>query len=465
MLIKDDSCIAEQTIIRYQSNNVAKLMGSDWYGILLRNPNGDTVVDTCFNVSGVDDGIILDFARESLSYEFLLNGGSELFTFRGSYFYVYPIRRTNKGYIVFFLFYRKDSNFDDRDIQWYITYAQTAYQRVLLENELIQVRNYNEAILQNAGCAVIVIDKKYRVLSANPTGEKYFGSTRLQMDNFREPNELMEMIGDVFANGSSGCISGLWFDQKGDLLEHALLRTCVSPLRTSTGVVSAAIIIATDISSADASAYTEAKKRQNKEIENIYLGYVKDIRPPLMNIKGCAELLKDSREWSESEQKLIDYITQEADKIENLNKEMEVFREINRAEGYERSDLNTILLNCATIAGRFKAMKQVDIQLRISDDIPLLSIDSSDLYVALLSILQNLVDLASPEGKINISSRFSRHLKLVKLEIKALLGEKKDSSFENDLVVSNIIRRYKGTISVQRKAEKEIEYVISLPTM
>ena len=110
-------------------------------------------------------------------------------------------------------------------------------------------------------------------------------------------------------------------------------------------------------------------------------------------------------------------------------------------------------------------MKQVDIQLRISDDIPLLSIDSSDLYVALLSILQNLVDLASPEGKINISSRFSRHLKLVKLEIKALLGEKKDSSFENDLVVSNIIRRYKGTISVQRKAEKEIEYVISLPTM
>lgn len=465
MLIKDDSCIAEQTILRYQSNSVSELLGSDWYGILLRNPNGDTVVDTFFNVSGVEDGIILDFARESVSYEFLQSGSSELFTYRNSYFYVYPIRRTNKGYIVFFLFYRKDTPFQDRDIRWYKTYAQAAYQRTLLENELVQVRNYNNAILQNADCAVVVADKKYRVLSANASGEKFFGASRLQTENFRDASELTDAIQDVLANGGNRCIPQLRYLSREDFPDHALLRVSVSPLRTSKGVVSAVILIATDISSTGAAAYIAAKKQQNKEIENIYLGYVNDIRPPLMNIRGCAELLKNSTAQNAAEQKLVEYIIEETDKIESLNKEVEVFRDINQPESFERSDLNTVLFNCATIAGRLRAMKQVDIQLHISDEKPLLAIESSDLYVALLTILQNLVESASPDGQICISSRFSRHLKLVKLEISCVGEVNHDFQFESDIVVSNIIRQYKGTVSVLRKADKGIEYAISLPTL
>lgn len=465
MLIKDDSCIAEKTILRYQSNSVSELLGSDWYGILLRNPNGDTVVDTCYNVSGVDDTIILEFARESVSYEFLQNGSSEVFAYRGSHFYVYPIRKTNKGYIVFFLFYRKDSPFQERDIRWYKTYAQAGYQRVLLENELVQVRNFNNAILQNADNAVVVVDKKYRVISANPSGEKFFGASRLQVENFSNTRDLLGTVQDVLADGVSRSIPELRYISRDDFLDHALLRASVAPLRTSKGVVSAVIIIATDLSSSNAAAYIAAKKQQNKEIENIYLGYVNDIRPPLMNIKGCAELLKSSTTQNAAEQKLVDYIIEETDKIESLNKEVEVFRDINADEGYERSDLNAVLFNCATIAGRLKAMKQVDIQLHISNEIPMLPIDSRDLYVALLTILQNLLDSASEDSQICISSRFSKHLKLVKLEITCTGKDGQDFQFENDIIVSNIIRQYKGTVSVQRKADKRIEYAISLPTM
>ena len=56
-----------------------------------------------------------------------------------------------QGNCVFFLHCRKDKPFDARDVKWYELYSAVGQQRVLLENELIQEKNYLNSILEGLG--------------------------------------------------------------------------------------------------------------------------------------------------------------------------------------------------------------------------------------------------------------------------------------------------------------------------
>lgn len=466
MLVKDDSCIAEQTIMRYQSNSIAELLGSDWYGILLRHPDGEMVIDTYFNVSNVDGDIILDFAEACVSKEFLEDGKSSTFSDEHGFYYVYPIRKTQKGYNVFFLFYRSSSPFDERDIRWYKTYAQAGYQRVLLENELVQLREYNDTILDNSDYSIVVVDKKYRIASVNPAGKDFFGTTKLSLENFKEPQLLIDALADVFAGGAKQTIPQLWFHDRRRTSQYALLSVAVSPLKNSKGIVSAAIIIGSNITSINTLLQTSAQSKYYNDLENIYLSYINDMRTPLMNVMCCADKLKDSQNLDEGEQKLLTYIIEETDKIEYLNKQMDIFRAINQKSGYSKVDMNSVLANCVTIAGRMKGLKNVKIRLNAAGDLPPMSIDGKELYMVFLNVLQMLLDAIEDEGEIEVTSCNVQPANNVMVLLRCKAGKTSFSLPDSlEMVSSGILQKYNGTLSYSVTGDNEIRYEIVVPVI
>ena len=63
MLINDESCNAEKTVLRYQENGIVDLLGSDWYGILLLSPGGRICLDTYNDIHGIGNEIPLRFVE------------------------------------------------------------------------------------------------------------------------------------------------------------------------------------------------------------------------------------------------------------------------------------------------------------------------------------------------------------------------------------------------------------------
>ena len=465
MLVKDDSCIAEQTIMRYQSNSIAELLGSDWYGILLRHPDGGTTIDTFFDVSNTSNNRILEFAETCISSEFLEAGKSDTFNYDG-YYYVYPIRKTQKGYYVFFLFYRKDSPFDERDIRWYKTYAQAAYQRVLLENELVQLREYNDAILESTDYSIVVVDKKYRIVSANLAGKEYFGEDKLNFECFREPQVLIKALGDVFAGSPKQSIPQLWYQDRKRVARYTLFSAAISPLKNSKGVVSAAVIIGANVTSINTQLQTSAQQKYYKDIENIYLSYINDMRTPLMNVMCCADMLKVSANLDDGDKELLKYIIDETDKIEYLNKQMDIFRAINQNDGYSRVDMNSVLANCVTIAGRMKGLKNVKIHFKASNDIPPMSIDGKELYMVLLNVIQMLLDAIDNEGEIEITSCFLQQKQRAQVQLGCRAAKTRlILPISMEMVTSNILQKYNGTLSYSIEGSNEVRYEIDMPVM
>lgn len=467
MLFKDDSCIAEQTIMRYQSNSIAELLGSDWYGILLRHPNGNTTIDTYFDVShNIDSESILSFANSFVSDDFLHAGKGDIFEHEGSSYFVFPIRSTKKGYFVFFLFFRKDVEFGEKDIRWYKTYSQTAYQRVLLENELVQIRNYNGAILEDTDYAIVVIDKKYRIVSSNANGKLFFGGDSIRLDCFGDASSLTSAIENVFLYGEKQSVFQLWYHSPSGRTNDTLLNVSISPLRNSKNLVSGAVISAANVTNINVDAQTVAQKRYYKEIESIFLNYISEMRSPLMNISCCAKLLRESAVMGAEEQKLIEYIISETEKIEKTNKQMELFRFVNQDSNGSRFDLKTLLENCISLAGRFTGQKKVDINLHISEEIPLLSVDSGDLYIVFLNLIQSLILNVKTKGHITIECNYLNHFKQIQTILKIVADlPPKECEDGLDLITSGILSKYGATVSHKTKDNKEVIYEVIFPAI
>lgn len=204
MLVNDEGCVAEQTILRYQNNCVAELMNSDWYGILLLSPKGKVLVDTYYDVSGIDNEDVISFVSEHVTKEFFAEGESRIFDREDAHIFVNPIRKTEKDYYVFFVFYRVKSPFPERDVRWYKVYAQTATQRMLLENELAQEKSYLSGIMRIAGLPIAVIDPHYRVLSANEEAGRLYGDDLKDNGVIDNLSELERAIDAVLTNREDG---------------------------------------------------------------------------------------------------------------------------------------------------------------------------------------------------------------------------------------------------------------------
>lgn len=449
MLIKDESCVAEQTVLRYQNNNIADLLGSDWYGIMLLSPKGKAIIDTYFDVSHhVDNEVILDFVNNSVSYEFLQNGIDKTFTYRDRYYYVYPIRHTEKKYMVFFLFYREKSPFAEHDIIWYRTYAKTGYQRVLLENELVQVKNYNNTILENSDCAIAVINNEYKVISSNAEGEAYFGKKTLDVESFENSSALLQAIDDVLVGGKNSCRLDINYSSKAGSPGKSRLNVRISPLATSKGIVSAVVVIATNVTNINSLIRIEDRKNSYKDTVNIFRNFLRDIRSPIMNIQGCFELLKNCFEPESEQSKLISFIYDETERMERACSDFDAFQAATEDESTEKVSLTALIKNCVTISQRKCGLRKVEIKSHVTNEPIYVKGNTGELYMAFITLMDGLLGLIQDSGSIEISS--TPAVGHEKISLNFVCRYDSTDISPNDLIdtlVSDMVKNNNGTIN------------------
>lgn len=241
MFVKDEGCIAEQTILRYQTNNVAVLLGCEWYGIILLSPHDHFHVDT-YNVnSPVKSELVLRLIRKFVTRDYLEQGAGECFDDGNEHIFTYPIRVNNKGYYIFFTFYKSGDPFDPRDISWYETYARTAMQRVLLENELLQDKKYVLDILEYSSDYIAVLDKNMKVKSASKRMQELLNKANGSGMPFYDMEGFFEIIKAVLTRGESKQEVPLKLGEIGNFLQ---LEANFIPISNSKGEIGAVFMLA-----------------------------------------------------------------------------------------------------------------------------------------------------------------------------------------------------------------------------
>ena len=139
-------------------------------------------------------------------------------------------------------------------------------------------------------------------------------------------------------------------------------------------------------------------------------GVAHEIRNPVMTIGGFAHRIKRELNHNYKLQKYIDIILDESGRLERLVREVRDFSEIQSASlllDTIEPAIHEVLQIFEPLAGN----RHVKLSVEIADDLPQISMDSSQLVIAMSNIMENALESMPKGGNLTLQAiRDDRHL-------------------------------------------------------
>lgn len=402
MMFPDESCIAENTLERYYNAHIHEMLGSDWFGIMSLSKRGRVRIDTGYDVSGIGDEYALKFVNGHATELQKQDYDYKLFEHEEIYYLVVPIRVNEHGYIIFFLYLRLDSPFSQKDIDWYMLYSKTAYERLRLNNALIQNVNFINQVLESTESMVTVFDTDYNIITSNAKynlmlADSEKGEKFSNVDTATK-RKIMRCIDDVVATCSRQVLNNIVNTYKGS--KH-ILNLTFSPLCNSKGVVSGVVVVGSDLTQKQMSDYEFEQVKHYSLLGEIALGLAHDLKNPLMNIRNCTSLIK--KQVSNNRQReLLEIIDGEVLNIDDIINQLLSFGNVGKQNKYALVDITETLWSCIQIVQRQKAQKSIKINFFPKGELPLLRAKPIHIQQIFLNILLNSLQAIKQDGQIDV---------------------------------------------------------------
>ena len=403
MLFQDMSCEAPHTVESHRQHGVYSMLEADWAGIVTITRSLAVQIDAYIDLSGTCDA----FARA-----FIQNNSEQILTtdFSNTTFCTYvcgkghvivSFDRETDNYRVVSICCKQQGHFREESIQWYEIYTAATYRNVLLNNELIQERDYLDNVLESCESSIIVFAKNGDIVSFNRLAEQTFGVGLENLDFLWDGNQgdLRPDIHRVLETREKLSFDSLHL-LKTD--RSRIYHASLAPLRNSKNAVAGAVLVCSDHTEQENMQQEVALLKQYALLGEIALGLAHDIKNPLMNIRGCAGLM---RNWSHSGQKeyeFCDIIDHEVERISKVIDQMMAFGNMAKADQTRLVDLNKVLYDCIQVLERQKAEKNITFRYYPAEDIPLLHARVIDLQQIFLNVMLNSMQAIEVQGEIQI---------------------------------------------------------------
>ena len=147
-----------------------------------------------------------------------------------------------------------------------------------------------------------------------------------------------------------------------------------------------------------------------KTIGDMAAGLAHEIRNPLVPIKTCLELLPDrygkDKEFTE---KIPPAALQEVERIEALLKEIMDYSRP-RASVLKVEDINDIVEKTIIFVEYEAKKKGIKIERKYENQLPMAKVDSEQMKQVILNLIFNAIDAVNGDGKIEITTRKTKHI-------------------------------------------------------
>lgn len=405
MMFQDMSCESEHTLESHRIMGLYDLLGADWAGIIIVTRWQSVRIDAKLDLSGTCDGFAEAYLEKSRGQLFQLDFGETgyyVFDENDGQVLIYFARETDE-YRVYSLYCKEHGRFDPKDVRWAEIYTMVNYNNVLLNNELVQEKDYLENVLESCDSQIVVFDLNGAMVSANGLAGKAFGPGLVNL-NRNIPvghKTLLNAIQSVVETEQKVYLKDV------SLLSNDLTRifnVTLAPLRNSKNIIAGAVMVCNDVTEQKYMQQEVDLLEQYALLGEISMGLAHDIKNPLMNIRCCANLIGKSSHAEDGRKDICEIIIHEVDRITRVMNQMMSFGNVSAETGQTEVNLDEVIYNCIQILERQKGGRTILFHQKREENLPLLKARMLDMQQIFLNLLLNSVQAITDEGEISAES-------------------------------------------------------------
>ncbi|MDI6725992.1 MAG: PAS domain S-box protein [Smithellaceae bacterium] len=284
-------------------------------------------------------------------------------------------------------------------------------QKVRLQKELIEAKNFLESVIGNAGDAISVVDREGKVIYWNEGAKAIYGYPRVEAlgrrisdfllpadeeAGYREEKQLQELMeqvwrGEVVANATAR--------RRTKDGREIIVSMTITPLRDAAGAIVGASRICKDI--------TEQKKTEEKMLlaerlscmGELIAGVAHEIRNPLAGIKINAQILARGKDRSEMEKQLLDSTLEGIGKIQKIVEDMLDYARP-KAANYKMEDINQVVEKSLDVLNSQMKKGNIVVSFARGEALPQVRIDEHQIEQVLINIMLNAVHAMDRGGML-----------------------------------------------------------------
>ncbi len=288
-------------------------------------------------------------------------------------------------------------------------------EKVRLNRELIETRNFLESVLENAGDAITVADDSGRIIYWNRGAERIYGWSKeeslgrgiadlllpaaeagpVEEKLCRDLNDLNERVlkGEVVVNAEAPRIT-----KDG---REIITQMTASPLTNAAGEIIGITRICKDLTQIKRAEEKLVLAERLSSMGELIAGVAHEIRNPLAGIKINAQILARKKDLPELEKKIVASTLEGIGKIQKIVEDMLDYARP-KAARYRNEELNPLVEKSLDVLRSKLKKANIVTRLDLGQGLPPVRIDAHQIQQVLINILINAIQAMEDGGFLTV---------------------------------------------------------------
>ncbi|HUL37600.1 MAG TPA: PAS domain S-box protein [Thermodesulfobacteriota bacterium] len=286
-------------------------------------------------------------------------------------------------------------------------------EKVRLQKELIETKNFLESIVEKAGDAISVVDLEEKILYWNEGAEKIYGYKREEVwgkklseflyprdENLRAEEEkvtekLMTRVkaGEVLPNVE---VKRQTKDGK-----EIIVSMTISPLRSAEGRIVGASRICKDITDLKKAEERLVLAERLSSLGELTAGVAHELRNPLAGIKINTQILSRKKDLPEMEKKLLNSTQEGIEKIQKIVEDMLHFAKP-KPSHFKEEDINEVVKGSMAVLQTKLKKGNISPVFEERQGLPKVRIDIHQIQQVLINLMLNAMQAMERGGTLTI---------------------------------------------------------------
>jgi PAS domain S-box-containing protein len=286
-------------------------------------------------------------------------------------------------------------------------------EKVRLQKELIETKNFLESIVDRAGDAISVVDLEGKILYWNEGAEQIYGYRKEEVlgkrlsdflfpadESLREEEErLLEQLMIRVKQGES--VPNVEVKRQTKEGKEIITSMTISPLRDAEGRVIGASRICKDITQLKRTEERLLLAERLTSLGELTAGVAHELRNPLAGIKINTQVLLRKTDLPEMERKLLDSSLEGIGKIQKIVDDMLHFAKP-KAAHFKEEEINRVVENSLAIFQTKLKKGNISLLFQKGDGLPKVWIDSHQIQQVLTNLMLNAIQAMDKGGTLTI---------------------------------------------------------------
>ncbi len=362
-------------------------------------------------------------------------------------------------------------------------------EKVRLQKELIETKNFLESIVEKAGDAISVVDLEGKVLFWNEGATRIYGyqkgevlgkelssflypkDSKLRAEEERFMEGLMERVkrGEVVPN--------LEVKRQTKDGREIITSMTISPLRNADQRIIGASRICKDITHLKKAEERLILAERLSSLGELTAGVAHELRNPLAGIKINTQVLSRQKELPEMEKKLLNSTQEGIEKIQKIVDDMLHFAKP-KPSHFKEEEINDVVEKSLAILQTKLKKGNISSVFEQGEELPRLRIDIHQIQQVLINLMLNAIQAMEKGGTLTLRT-FLGNGGGVAIEVKdtgigipkshlnkifdPFFTTKSEGTGLGLSISAKILENHRATIDVESEEEKGSTFTIHLP--